>query len=116
MQNKIEITNEQLLVVPQGVNKLTSLKNKIEIPLQHVCGATIDEEILNESKGVRAPGTAIGDYWAGSFIKNGEKIFFNIKRGNLPVVIQLVNEKYTRLVLGVDNPKRTVDLINNKIN
>lgn len=45
-----------------------------------------------------------------------KKAFFNIKRENKPVVIQLKNEKYTRLVLGVDKPEDIVDLINNNIN
>lgn len=113
MLNKVTIKNHQLLVVPQGINKLAALKNKIEIPIQNVVGASIDTGILNDSKGLRAPGTSLPGYWAGSFKKDGEESFFNIKRENKPVVIQLKNEKYTRLILGVNNPEGVVDLINN---
>ncbi|MDV7757437.1 hypothetical protein [Liquorilactobacillus mali] len=116
MQNKVEIKNNKLLVMPQGINKLASLKERIEVSLQNVVGASIDTGILNESKGIKFPGTTLPGYWSGSFKKIGEESFFNIKRGNKPVVIQLKNEKYTRLILGVDNPENVVDLINNSIN
>ncbi|MFT8556420.1 hypothetical protein [Liquorilactobacillus hordei] len=116
MLNVVKIENHKLLVAPQGINKIAALKNKIEVPMQHVLGASIDIGILNDSKGLRAPGTSLPGYWAGSFKKDGEESFFNIKRENKPVVIQLKNEKYTRLVLGVDKPEDIVDLINNDIN
>ncbi|MFT8936741.1 MAG: PH domain-containing protein [Liquorilactobacillus sp.] len=116
MLNIVKIQNHKLLVAPQDINKIAALKNKIEIPMQHVLGASIDTGILNDSKGLRAPGTSLPGYWAGSFKKDGEESFFNIKRENKPVVIQLKNEKYTRLVLGVDKPEDIVDLINNNIN
>ncbi|WP_413627958.1 hypothetical protein R4B61_01860 [Fructilactobacillus vespulae] len=112
MQNKIEITDDFLIVTPQGINKLASFKDKIEIPLKNVFGASIDNEILDEYKGLRGPGTSLPGYWAGTFTKNNEKVFFNIKRGNKPVVIQLKNEKFVRLILGVDHPEKVVDSIN----
>lgn len=115
MLNKVTIENNQLLVVPQGINKLASLKNKIEVPMKNVVGASIDSGILNDSKGLRAPGTSLPGYWAGSFKKDGEESFYNITREYTPVVVQLKNEKYTRLVLGVNDPEQIVDLINNSI-
>ncbi|MEJ6400326.1 hypothetical protein [Nicoliella lavandulae] len=115
MENKVELTNDQLIILPQGVNKLAALKSKIVIPLRNVAGASIDTGILNESKGFKNLGTALPNYWAGSFVKDGEKTFFNIKRGNKPLVIQLKNEHYQRLVLGVDNPEHLVDAINDAI-
>lgn len=63
----------------------------------------------------RVLGTSLPGYWSGSFKKDGEESFFNIRRENKPVVIQLKNEKYTRLILGVDDPENVVDLINNNI-
>lgn len=113
MQNRVEIMNDQLIVRPQGINKLAALKTKIEIPLSHVQGASLDEGILNEYKGFRQPGTNLPGYWAGTFKKDGEKTFFNVSRKEKPVVIQLKNEEYIRLVLGVEEPEDLVDKINN---
>lgn len=115
MENKIIIEEKNLIILPQGINKLASMKSSLTFPLQHVLGASIDSGILNESKGLRAPGTSIPGYWAGSFSKNGEKTFFNVKRSSKPIVIQLKNEAYDRLVLGSDQPEEIVDLINNRI-
>lgn len=115
MENKVQIIDNKLIVTPQGINKLTSMKGKLEFPFTHILGATIDEGILDESKGLKGPGTAIPGYWAGTFTKNGEKTFYNIKRSHKPVVIQLQHEYYTRLILGVENPNQLVDTINNNI-
>lgn len=52
MQNKIEINDDQLVVTPQGINKLTSLQDSITIPLSHVKNAIIDNQVLNEYKGL----------------------------------------------------------------
>lgn len=116
MQNKVEINGDQLVVTPQGINKLASFQGSMTVPLKHVKSSIIDNEILNQYKGFRGPGTSISGYWAGTFTKEKEKTFFNIKKGNKPVVINLEKEKFTRLVLGVDQPESFVDLINNQIN
>ena len=113
MENVVNIQNEQLVIEPVGLIKIAALKERIVIPLTHVVGASIATGIINESKGFRMPGTAIPGYWAGTFRKNDEMTFFNIKHTSLPVVIQLKDEKYTRLVLGVDKPRELVTLINN---
>ena len=115
MQNKVELTKQTLLVLPQGINKLFATKSKLKFPLEEVAGASIDPGILDEGKGIRGPGTHIPGYWAGVFTKNGEKTFYNIKRGAKPVVIQLKNTELARLVLGVEEPEKLVDQINNQL-
>lgn len=113
MQNKVEVTTKELIIKPQGINKIASLKSKLVIALDHVQGASLDEGILNDYKGIREPGTTLPGYWAGTFKHNGEKTFFNVSRKDKPVVIQLKDEAYTRLVLGVENPEKLVDKLNN---
>ncbi|GAJ27279.1 hypothetical protein JCM15457_2252 [Liquorilactobacillus sucicola DSM 21376 = JCM 15457] len=115
MENRITITDGKLVVIPQGINKIFAIKRRLEIPLCNVAGATIDEGILNESRGLKAPGTSVPGYYAGTFRKNNEKTFFNIKRSSIPVVIQLRNDEYTRLILGVEEARKSVDEINNII-
>ena len=67
-------------------------------------------------QGFQNPGTAIpGIYYAGTFYLGGDKTFFNIKRTSKPVVIQLHDEDYDRIVIGVENPRHLVDQINNSI-
>ncbi|MCA9767146.1 MAG: hypothetical protein KC455_12105 [Carnobacterium sp.] len=116
MDNKLSIENNQLIVVPQGLDKVWSFKNKLEFPMKNVMGATIDPTILNVKKGFRGPGLEIPNKWSGTWTHNGEKDFWNVTRKETPVVIQLKNEKFSRLILGLDDANEWVDKINNAIN
>lgn len=113
MENTVELTTETLIVTPVGMTKIAALKDAVRVPKAHVVGATIDAGILNESKGLRMPGTVIPGYWAGTFRKAGEATFFNIKQASEPVVIQLKDDNYARLVIGVAAPREIVNRINN---
>jgi hypothetical protein len=64
-------------------------------------------------KGLRLPGTAAFGYYVGTFKSNSDTIFYNAKKGENIIVIQLKDENYNRLVLSVDNPHEWVDKINN---
>ncbi|MBW1605366.1 hypothetical protein [Lactobacillus sp. Sy-1] len=115
MENKVKINSKNLVVIPQGIDKLLSLKKSLTFQLNNVLGATIDNEILNESKGIKDGGTNISGYYAGTFIKSNRKSFFNVKKSSTAVVIELTNENYNQLVIGVDNPRELVDQINNLV-
>lgn len=113
MENTVELTADMLVVTPVGITKIAALKEAVRVPRAHVVGASIDAGILKEKKGLRMPGTAIPGYWAGTFHKTGEETFFNIKQTSESVVIQLKDERYTRLVIGVAQPRELVNQINN---
>ncbi|KRL96271.1 hypothetical protein [Limosilactobacillus equigenerosi] len=112
MENKVTLTPDALIIIPQGLDKLWALKKQLTIPLSHVMGATIDPEILQEFKGLRAPGTNVPGYTAGTFHHDGRKTFYNLKHTSTPVVIQLTNDDYDQLVLGIDDARKLVDQIN----
>ncbi|EEU20737.1 MULTISPECIES: PH domain-containing protein [Lactobacillus] len=113
MRNKLSIENNNLIVEPQGLDKLWSLKNKLVIPLKHIAGATLDNTILFDKKGLRSPGTAALGYYAGSFHLNNEINFYNARKGSDIIVIQLKEEHYNRLILEIDNPRQWIDKLNN---
>lgn len=116
MENKVSFNDRMVVIVPQGLDKLWTVKANLKIPFEKIKGATIDDGILKELKGFRAPGTSIlGVYYAGTFYINGEKTFFNIKRSSEAVVIQLDNYDYDRVIIGVENPRELVDQINRVI-
>ncbi|BDR55272.1 hypothetical protein KIMH_13830 [Bombiscardovia apis] len=110
--NDVELSETTLVVEPRGINKVLALKGRLEIPLEHILGATEDPGILDQPKGLRDPGTAVGGKWAGTFVQDDEKSFWNVTRPERPVVIQLVGERYARLILGVEHPRELVDHIN----
>ena len=93
MNNKVAIVGRTLEVEPQGLDKMWSFKGKLVVPLEHVLGASEDPGILDDAKGLRAPG-------------------LHVTRPEIPIVIQLKDEHYDRLVLGVEQPRELVNRIN----
>ncbi|MBF6480530.1 hypothetical protein, partial [Nocardia cyriacigeorgica] len=96
--------------------KLWALKSRLEIPLANVRGATVDPGVVKESKGIRAPGTYLpGVITAGTFYTGGERVFWDVRDASRAVVIELRDERYARLIIQVDDPRATVDLIDQAI-
>lgn len=109
---RISIDGPDLTVDVQGLDKLWALKSRLTIPLSHVRGATVDPGILHEPKGWRAPGTHLrGVIVAGTFHKDGGRVFWDVRDANKAVVIELEDDTYQRLVIEVDDPRSTVELI-----
>ena len=112
----VRITGDRLVVELQGLHKLWALKSRIDVPLAHVRGATVDPGIVREPKGIRAPGLHIpGAAAIGTFRRDGEKHFWDVRGGSHAVVVQLDDESYDRLVVEVADPHAVVDEINRAI-
>ncbi|WP_432977422.1 hypothetical protein [Dactylosporangium sp. CA-233914] len=109
---KVSIDGDELVVEIEGMDKLWSLKSRLVIPLANVRGATADPGIAAEPKGTKAPGTHLpGVITAGTFHQDGERVFWNVRDGARTIVIQLADERYSRLVVEVADPAATVTLI-----
>ncbi|GAA1654552.1 hypothetical protein [Actinoplanes couchii] len=112
----VRIDGSTLVVEVRGLDKLWALKSRLEIPLVNVSGATADPGIDREPKGLRAPGAHIpGVITAGTFHRDGEKVFWDVKNPQNAVVIALRDETYARLVVEVADPRATVALIEGAI-
>ncbi|KFI46634.1 hypothetical protein GA0061078_0386 [Bifidobacterium bohemicum] len=112
--NTVTLADETLHVTVNGLDKVWSFTSGLEIPLAHVMGATIDRGILDDLHGsFRSPGLATSGKKTGTFrLADGDVEFWNIKQPEQPLVIQLHDEKYDRLVLGVADPRAVTDAIN----
>lgn len=97
----------------QGLDKLWTLKSRLEIALTHVRGATHDPGIAREPKGIRVGGTYFpGVITAGRFRRDGESLFWAVKNPDKAIVIELADtETYDRLVIEVEDPRAAVALI-----
>ncbi|WP_432070609.1 hypothetical protein [Streptomyces sp. AA1529] len=108
----LRIDGDNLVVVIEGLDKLWAFKSSLTIPLAHVRGATADPGIATEPKGIRAPGARVpGLITAGTFHQDGEKVFWDVKDPSKAVVVELADERYARLVIQVDDPRASVDLV-----
>ena len=116
---KVTVENGQLVINMEGLRKMGTLKNKLSIPLENVEWAMIDLEAWKNTPKPfqKIAGTdSYGIYFGGAFRQNGKKIFYDLGKKDFAVVIKLKNAKYDRLIIGVDEPKKIVDLINGSLN
>lgn len=103
----LELTKDELVVYLRAWEALASVQRSIRVPLANVRGATEDEGFRGRELGLRAPGTGLpGVLHAGTFYKDGDRQFVFIGPNTHPVVIELENEKWRRIVLGVDDARQ----------
>jgi len=109
---RVEVAGDQLTVQIQGLDRLWTFKSRLEIPLAHVTGAEADPEVVRGWKGWRGPGAHIpGVIVAGTFHHQGDRVFWDVHDAAKAVVIHLADERYARLVIGVEDPAATVAAI-----
>jgi hypothetical protein len=109
---QVEVLGDRLSVQIEGMDRLWSLKGRLEIPLAHVTGAEADPKAVRDWKGWRGPGThGPGVVTAGTFYHQGIRVFWDVHDAARAVVIRLTDERYDRLVVGVDDPAQTAAAI-----
>ena len=88
-----------------GAEKLETLHGDVTIPRASVVDAREVPDAMAELHGMRAPGTGLpGVLMAGTW-RSAQEIIFAVCHGRRPgVVIDLVDTKYDRIVLTVDDP------------
>ena len=108
----VTVAGNDLVVHVEGWHKLWAFKSRISVSLDHVRGARADPDIVRGWKGWRAPGTYLpGVIVAGTYHRHGERIFWDVRDPSKAVVIELEDEKYSRLVVEVDDPQGTLEAI-----
>src|SRR3954468_11273084 len=114
MRNDVTITGDRLIVEPRRLDKLWGLRRRIEVPLAQVRGATYDPGAFYAAKGLRAPGLALPNVkWVGTFYRDGQRTYWNVRRGGETVVIELdPAAPFARLYLSVDDGRALVDRVN----
>lgn len=106
----ITISGESAVFEVEGLDKVWSLKSRIQIPLIHITGATIDPEAARGWwHGLRLPGTQIpGVITAGTFYQHGRRVFFDVHDTDHTIVIALNHDSYDTLVVEVADPETEV--------
>lgn len=108
----VQIVGDRLVVTMPGLDRLWALRSRIVVPLAHVRGATADPGMARESAGVRSPGTYLPRLiTAGAYLHAGTRTFWNLRASDEPVVIELADERFARLVLGVTDARAVAENI-----
>jgi hypothetical protein len=111
---EVELTEDTLVVHVKGMDRIFALTSRLEISLSHVLDAEVDPELGHPEwwKSLRFTATQIP--WvvsAGTFYQEGERVFWDVHDPQKAVVIRLRDERYARLVIGVDDPPATVKAV-----
>lgn len=113
--NTISIALDKLTVRPRGLDRLWGFRAKIEVPLTHVRGATVDPAARREARGLRGPGLAFFGKRVGTFYRDGDRTYWNVSGRGTAIVIELADEHFTRLIVSVQRADALVDRINNSL-
>lgn len=106
----LTIDDGVLGVEMHGVDKLWTLRSRIEIPLGNVRAIhRATNDVKRWWSGRRVPGVRIpGVIKAGTYYEDGGRVFFDVRDPTKTVTIELRDERYRELVLEVDDPVRVV--------
>jgi len=113
---RLEVTDSELIVHLGKWERLMALHSDVRVPLSQVRGATEDPNFGGPSGfglGWRVPGTHVPYVVAaGTFVRGGDRQFVFTRRLLKTIVIELADNKWTRLVIGVRDPHGEVARIN----
>ena len=111
----VTVERDKLVLELKGVDKLWSLKSRLELPLSHIQSVKAAPEIsFDWWKGIRWPGTALpGVLKAGTFFQDGKRIFWDARPENKDkiIVIDLKNDDYDELIIEVADPRETTERV-----
>jgi hypothetical protein len=114
---RVKIENNELIINVHGVRKAFSLRSTVSIPLSSIIDVKTGLEwrelpnLIEKNAGTNAPNL----YYGGTFVQDGNKVFYDLKKTEEAVVITLKDDEFERIVIGVENPEETVELIKNAL-
>ncbi len=102
---EIKVTAAEIQLEVVGMHKVWALKSRLRFPLSSVKSVTIDPQLADRPRGLRAPGTYIPRLiTAGTFYADHKRWFWDVCNANNALVIELEGEKYQMLVVEVEKP------------
>ena len=112
--SRVRVENNQLIITVQGARKLFSLKSEVAIGLDNVTGVKRGlewKELPGLLTSVRIGARIPGFYFGGRFYQEGNKAFYDVKKAENAVIIDIKDEDFDTVVIGVDDCEATVALI-----
>ena len=111
--SRVKIENDQLIITVQGARKIFALRSEVSICLDNIAGVTsgIEWNDLPKLWDKRAGTNAYSFYLGGYFNQEGRNVFYDLKRKEDAVVITVKDEGFDTVVIGVDDAKATLELI-----
>lgn len=96
------------------MHKVWALKRHVTFPRSAVRGVRrlSADALKGWWKGLRAPGTMIpGVIVAGTYYKSGQRHFWDVRRANRAIEIDLDGQPYQRVFVEVEDPEVAVQML-----
>jgi hypothetical protein len=109
----VTVQGDRITFEVEGWDKFWALRSRLEIPVDHVKGARVDEEAAKGWwHGVKLGGSDLpGVITAGTFYRKGRIVFYDTHKPENTIVVDLDHETYDQLILQVRNPETAVETI-----
>ncbi len=109
----VAVDGSQLVLQVQGLDKLWSLRSRLEIPLSHIEAVRPEPGAARHwYDGLRLGGTYIpGILTAGTFYEHGGLVFWDVHNPEHAIGFDLTHELYRRLIVEVADPAATIRLV-----
>lgn len=113
----ISIDGDRVHFDVEGLDKLWSLRSRLEFPLAHIRAVKVDPEAARGWwHGLRLLGSNIpGVLTVGTFYQHGEVVFYDVHDPDGTIVLELEHERYKRLIVEVETPEQTRKMIEQAI-
>lgn len=103
---EISVAGDKAVFEVEGIDKLWSLRSRLEIPLAHIGSVRADPAVARGWwHGLRLLGTNVpGLLTAGTFHQHGNNVFWDVHDPERTIVISLDHEIYDQLIIEVSDP------------
>lgn len=114
---KPSILDNKLILEVEGLDKVWTLKSRLELNINHVKNLHIEKlSSFKGFQGLRSPGTYIPHVIrAGTFIHHNKKVFWDVHKAEKVVVLELDDEAFSELVIEVNDPEGFVAELQEKL-
>lgn len=114
---EISVNGEKAVFEVEGMDKMWSLRSRLEIPLAHIKSVHADPTAARGwYHGLRLLGSNIpGILTAGTFHRDGNNVFWDVHNPERTIVLDLDHEFYDKLIIEVDDPPKAVALLESRI-
>jgi hypothetical protein len=113
----VSVEGDRVAFNVEGMDKLWSLRSRLEIPTAHITGAEVNHEQVGRWwHGIKVLGTDLpGVLGAGMFLYHREIVFWDVRDPSHAIIVSLEHETYKKLIVEVADPAATVTTLKSAI-
>jgi hypothetical protein len=106
---RVSVEGDTAIFEVEGLDKLWSLRSRLEIPLTHITDVEQDSsQASGWWHGLKLGGTNVpGLFTAGTFYQHRELVFWDVRHPENTIIVSLEHEHYKKLIVEVENPAAT---------